>query len=259
MINVTISNYSEVICFWLIFTRWLTVIFQLPIFDHTSIPGVVKVLFCMVVSYAFYPMLKPEIMKDIAYVGIDNFWALTIFYAGLGLIIGFIVKSLMSCFTAAGSIITQQIGFGAISYFDPQSASRVGPFEIMIQWTLLVIIVSSGALLPMFKGIFVSFSSIHFYDMGMLSKSTVFYTQLFKSLILSSLLLASPIIFTNMLITSVLGIVARTVPQMNVIMVSFVVNIGVGMMVFAASSTEFFNMAFKIYTDNLGLWFQFVS
>jgi flagellar biosynthetic protein FliR len=259
LINVTLTDYSSLLCFWLVFTRWLTVIFQLPIFDSPSIPGIVKVLFSLIISYAFFPMLKPEIMKDIAYVGIDNFWVLTAFYAAVGLLMGYMVKTLMNVFTASGSIITQQIGFGAISYFDPQSAARVGPFEIMIQWTMIVIIVSSGALLPMFKGVFSSFFSIHFYDLGNLAQSTVFFIALFKSIILSSLLLASPIVFTNMLITSVLGIVARTVPQMNVIMVSFVVNIGVGLLVFAASSTEFFNTAFKIYTENLGKWFQFIS
>lgn len=259
MINVTITDFTAIICFWLIFTRWITVVFQLPIFDSTSIPGIIKVLFCLILSFAFYPALSVEVMKDINYIGVQNFWALTIFYTIFGLIIGYIIKALMSLFTAAGSIITQQIGFGAVSYFDPMSASRVGPFELMIQWTMLVIIISSGALLPMFKGIFLSFSAIHFYDMGLLAKSPEFFIGLFKKLFLSSLLLASPIIFTNMLITSVLGIVARTVPQMNVIMVSFVVNIGVGMMVFAASSTEFFNTAFKVYTENLSLWFNFIS
>ena len=259
MLNVTITDYTSIVCFWLIFTRWLVVVFQLPIFDHTSIPGVVKALFCLVVTFAFYPMLKPEVMKDIAYVGIDNFWILTIFYAGIGLLIGFLVKTLMNIFTSSGSIITQQIGFGAISYFDPQSAARVGPFEIMIQWTMIVIIITSGALLPMFKGIISSFSAIHFYDLGKIAQSTTFFVELFKNIFLSSLLLASPMIFTNMLITSVLGIVARTVPQMNVIMVSFVVNIGVGLLVFSASSTEYFSTAFKIYTNHLGQWFQFVS
>lgn len=234
-------------------------IFQLPIFDGPNIPSLVKVLFSLVISFAFYPQLKPEIMKDIQYVGENNFWALTAFYAGFGLLIGYIVKSLMNIFTASGSIITQQIGFGAVSYFDPQSAARVGPFEIMIQWTMIVIIVSSGALLPMFKGIFSSFFAFHFYDFGKLSNSSVFFVTIFKDIFIASLLLASPIIFTNMLITSVLGIVARTVPQMNVIMVSFVVNIGIGLLVFAASSTEFFNTAFKIYTENLGKWFQFIS
>lgn len=258
MVNIAVSDIQALTCFWLVFTRWTLVLIQLPIFDNVGIPNVIKILFSLVLSYAFFPLVKGEIYKDIAFVGADNFWYLTIFYAIVSLLIGFLVKSLMELFTASGSIITQQIGFGAVAYFDPQSASRVGPFEKIIQWTMIVIIVSSGALLPMFKGIFNSFFSIHLYEMGKLASSPEFYITAFKGLFLSSLLLASPLIFTNLLIMSVLGIVARTVPQMNVIMVSFVVNIGLGLLVFAASSNEFFRVAFKIYTEKLGHWFQFL-
>jgi len=258
VVNIAVSDIQALTCFWLVFTRWTLVLIQLPIFDNVGIPNVIKILFSLVLSYAFFPLVKGEIYKDIAFVGPDNFWYLTIFYAIVSLLIGFLVKSLMELFTASGSIITQQIGFGAVAYFDPQSASRVGPFERIIQWTMIVIIVSSGALLPMFKGIFNSFFSIHLYEMGKMAKSPEFFFTVFKGLFLSSLLLASPLIFTNLLIMSVLGIVARTVPQMNVIMVSFVVNIGLGLLVFAASSNEFFRVAFKLYTEKLGHWFQFL-
>ncbi|MCP4912323.1 MAG: flagellar biosynthetic protein FliR [Oligoflexia bacterium] len=258
MINVTIQDYQSIVIFWLVFTRWLVILMQLPIFDNTSIPVVVKTLFSLVVSFAFFPHVKGEIIKDIAYMGLDNFWSLTIFYAASGLLIGYLVKCLMNLFIAAGAVITQQIGFGAVSYFDPQSAQQVGPFEKMIQWTLLIAILSSGALIPMFKGVFNSFWSIHIYDLGNFAKSPEYFVGVFKGIFLSALLLASPMIFINLLITSVLGVIARMVPQMNVIMVSFVVNIGMGLLVFAASSDEFFRVAFKIYTEKLGEWFQFI-
>lgn len=259
MISVAISDIQALTCFWLVFTRWLFIVIQLPVFDDTGIPNMVKVLFSLILSYAFFPLVKGQVYQDMAYIGVDNFWVLTIFYAAVSLLIGFLVKCLMDLFTASGSIITQQIGFGAVAYFDPQSASRVGPFERILKWTLLVIIISSGALLPMFKGIFASFFSIHAYDLGKMATSPEYFLRVFKGIFLSALLLASPLIFTNMFIMVVLGIIARTVPQMNVIMVSFVVNIGLGLLVFAASSSEFFRVAFQIYTDKLGEWFQFVT
>ncbi|MCF8058698.1 MAG: flagellar biosynthetic protein FliR [Bacteriovoracaceae bacterium] len=258
MVNISINDIHALTCFWLVFTRWMLVIIQLPIFDNVSIPNIIKILFSLVLSYAFFPLVKGEVYKDMAYMGADSFWTLTIFYAVVSLLIGFLVKCLMDLFTASGSIITQQVGFGAVAYFDPQSASRVGPFERIIQWTMVVVIISSGALLPMFKGIFNSFFSIHVYDLGKMATSPEYFTTVFKGLFLSALLLASPLIFTNMLIMTVLGIVARTVPQMNVIMVSFVVNIGLGLLVFAASSSEFFKVAFQLYTEKLGNWFQFL-
>ncbi len=258
MINVNLTDYAQVICFWLVFIRWGAIIFQLPLFDNVSVPIVVKTLFTLIVAYAFYPSVKNEVGKDISYLGIDNFWALTIFYLVIGLLIGYMVKALLDLFTSSGSIINQQIGFGAVHYFDPSSSSQIGPFERLVQWTMVIIIISSGALIPMFKGIYTSFFSIHVYDIGKMAKSPIFFIETFKGIFLAALMLASPLIFTNMLITTILGIIARTVPQMNIIMVSFVVNIGLGLLVFAASSNEFFQVAFRIYTDKLGRWFQFI-
>jgi len=56
-----------------------------------------------------------------------------------------------------------------------------------------------------------------------------------------------------------MGIVSRAVPQMNVIAVSFAVNIGLGLLVFVTGSDEFFQTCFRIYTEKLGAWFQFIS
>jgi len=258
MINIEINNIIQLTAFWLIFTRWLVILFQLPVFDNTSVPMSAKVLTSLIISYAFFPYLEKEMIKDIIYMGENAFWTLTIFNTVVGLAIGYMVKAIMTIFVASGAIITQQVGFAALSYFDPSSSQQIGPFENLIKWTLVIIVISSGALLPMFKGIFQSFSSIHVYHIGKIAHSSVFFLGLFKGIFIAAIMLASPIIFTNMFLMAVLGIIARTVPQMNVLMVSFVVNIGMGLLVFAATSDEFFNVAFKMYTEKLGQWFNFV-
>ncbi len=258
MIGINIVNYNELLVFWLIFSRIITIMIQLPIFDNVTVPNIVKILFSIIVSYAFFPYIKNDVMKDVIYFGANSFWLLTIYFTLIGLVIGFLVKSILTIFTSAGSIITQQVGFGAVRYFDPSTSQQVGPFEKIISWTVLIMIISSGALIPMMKGVFTSFSTISPGSMANGTNLAHFFLHLFKSIFLSALLLSSPMIFMNMLIMTVLGIVARTVPQMNIIMVSFVVNIGLGLMVFASSSQEFFHTAFRIYVEKLGEWFQFI-
>ena len=246
------------IAFWLGFTRWITVLFQLPIFDNTSVPSMVKVLGSLVITYAFFPYVSAPILKDIAMVGIENFWYLTIYYALTGLFIGFLVKSIMNLFVAAGAVITQQIGFASVSYFDPTFETRVGPIERIIQWTIVIMIISTGALLPMFKGVLNSFFSISLLSMDKFSSIHVFYHSFFKGAFEAALLLSTPILFSNLLLNMVMGIVARTIPQMNIIMVSFVVSIGIGLLIFFAISEEFFHVAYQMYVERLGDWFQFV-
>ena len=259
MLNIQITDMTMITAFWLAFSRWLAIVFQLPLFENVSIPVVVKVLTTLLLTFAFFPLIQDQIILDINHVGADSFWYLTIFNTLVGLVIGFFVKSLMSIFISTGAIITQQIGFNALSYFDPQAGSPVGPFEKLIEWTVLMMIITSGALLPMFKGVISSFSTIHIYNIGKLAHSIDFFMILFKSIFISSIMLATPMIFINLIINAVMGIISRAVPQMNVIAVSFAVNIGLGLLVFVVGSDEFFATCFRIYTDRLGDWFQFLS
>lgn len=258
MIDISIVDYPVLIAFWLCFTRWMAILMQLPIFDNTSIPVIVKILSSLLITYAFFPVVEASMVKEVLAIGIDHFWYLTIFNTIVGLLIGFLVKTIMTLFIAAGSIMTQQMGFTSVSYFDPTFESQVGPFEKIIQWTILIMIISTGALIPMFKGVLNSFFSISAQNIGHFASIHIFYHDFFKGVFQAAFLLATPILFTNLLLNMVMGIVARTIPQMNILMVSFVVNIGIGLIVFYAISDEFFNVAYKMYVERLGTWFQFV-
>lgn len=258
MISISIVDYPVMIAFWLTFSRLVAIMFQLPLFDNTGVPFMVKVLTSLIMSYAFFPIVESAMVKEVLSVGVENFWSLTIFHTVVGLLIGYLVKSIMSLFVAAGSIMTQQIGFSSVSYFDPTYVARIGPFEKIIQWTILIMILTTGALLPMFKGILNSYLSISMVNIGQFSKIHIFYHNFFKGIFQAAFLLSTPILFTNLVLNMVMGIVARTIPQMNILMVSFVVNIGIGLIVFYAISEEFFQVAYKMYVEELGHWFQFI-
>lgn len=259
MLNIQITDLSILVAFWLAFSRWAAVLFQLPLFDNISIPVIVKVLSAIVISYAFFPLVENDLLSDIKNVGVENFWYLTILNTFVGLVIGFFVKIIMSLFVSAGGLITQQIGFNALHYFDPNAGGQVGPFEKLIEWTLLMIILTSGALIPMFRGVVMSFSAIHVYHLGKFAHSSEYFMTVFKSFFLTSLMLATPMIFINLVINAIMGILSRAVPQLNVISVSFAVNIGLGLLVFLLGSDEFFQTAFRMYSDELGKWFMFIA
>ena len=145
MINIQILDYNILLAFWFAFTRFVAITFQFPVFDNLAIPSVVKILTCLLMTYAFFPMISGGILKDIAYIGENSFWILTIFNAFVGITLGLLVKLIMNLFVGAGSLITQQIGFGMVRYFDPNQSTQVGPFEQLIGWTLLIMIITSGS------------------------------------------------------------------------------------------------------------------
>lgn len=256
--NISIADQSVLLAFWLGFSRWIAVLYQLPLFDNVAVPNLVKVLASFVISYAFFPHLRGTLVAEVQLAGVENIWMLLMFHTCTGLIIGFLVKSIMSLFISTGSILTQQIGFSSVSYFDPTQGQQVGPFERLLEWALLILVLSSGALVPMFKGVFQSFFSVNFLNADKMLKSPEYFVLFFKSAFSASILLAGPLIFANLLMNLVMGIVARTVPQLNVLMVSFVVNIGLGLLLFLGIAEEFFQVSFDLYVEKLGEWYQFL-
>lgn len=258
---MTISLVDEIqlIAFWLCFTRWVTILFQIPLFDESGVPGIVKIVGSLVIAFAFFPFLKSSIITDIQYAGMENIWFLTMYQAVIGLVIGYFVKTIMTLYVSAGALMSQQMGFAAVQYFDPTMGQQVGPIEKIIRWTIVVLVLTSGALLPMFKGIFNSFESINLLNMTKLGSAPEYMTRLFIGIFESAVLLAGPLIFTNVLVTAIMGIIARMVPQMNILMVSFVVNIGMGLFVLITISNEFFHVAYQQYVTFLGDWFLYLK
>ena len=68
-----------------------------------------------------------------------------------------------------------------------------------------------------------------------------------------------PLIVTNIVVMTLLGIIARAVPQMNVLMVSFVLNISLGLFVFILSGEEFYIASINFYSKFIGDWLIFFS
>ena len=255
MIEVEITDYKQVVAFWLCFSRILAIIIQLPLFDQASVPKLVKVLTTLLLTFSLFPLVSKSIFSDIEFIGLENFWLMTIFYSLTGIVLGFLVRIIMSIFLGAGAIITQQVGFGAVRYFDPTLVQQTGPFEKLITWAMVILVISSGALIPMFKGILLSFKTFSFLNLNRGTNFSNYYFYFFKSAFQSILMLSSPLIFINILIVVILGIVTRLVPQMNVLLISFVVNIGLGLIVFYFLIDEFFYVGFKYYSKELGNWF----
>lgn len=257
--NLALTNDVAFLAFWLSFARWSAVLVQLPIFDNLSVPGLVKVLGSFLISFAFFPSLQGTLVAEINAVGRENIWVLMMFHTTAGLIIGFLVKSIMGLFVATGSILTQQVGFASVTYFDPTQGAQIGPFERIIEWTMIILVLTSGALTPMFKGVYDSFFTVNFSDPSKLVQTPEYFVLFFKSAFSAAVLLGGPLIFANLLMNLVFGIVARTVPQMNVLMVSFVVNIGLGLLLFLGIAEEFFQVSYDLYVEKLGDWYQFLS
>ncbi len=218
--------------FLLIFVRISTVIALIPIFGSQQVPPQIKVAISLILSVIIFPAVmsfKPQFPQAFS---IGLFFLLVCKEAMVGLIIGFITSFLFAAVQLAGQLIDTEIGFGFVEVADPftqESITVLGQFQIVIftilfllfngHYFLLLAIQKSFELLPLF--------SAHLPD----GKESFHVTALVGNIFVIALRFAAPIYVTLILTEMALGVVARTVPQINIFFVGMPLKIGIGLWV----------------------------
>ncbi|SES79311.1 flagellar biosynthetic protein FliR [Anaerobranca gottschalkii] len=196
-----------------------------PIFGGRNIPNQVKIALALICSLIITPLHSvgitiEQIDLSIILLGIKELV--------VGLVIGYIAMLTFTAIQFAGQFIDVQMGFGIVNVVDPQFGNPIpiiGNFKYIIA-ILLFLTVNGHHLLidALFKSIeLVPIGTITFGD-----NVIIYIFGLFVRLFLISLQVGLPIIGTLFIVDVGLGIVARTVPQMNVFVVGIPLKILVG-------------------------------
>lgn len=218
--------------FLLIFVRVTSFFLMMPLFSYRTIPATHKIgLSFMLAIIMFSAIDAPELKIDSVY------FMLVIKEAMVGLFIGFIAALMMSAIQIAGGFIDFQMGFAIANVIDPQTGAQsplMGQYLSII--ALLVLLTVNGHHLLM-DGIFYSYNFIPI-DQLMIpfgnENVAEFVILSFNKMFLIAFQMSLPIVGTLFLVDIALGIVARTVPQLNIFVVGLPIKIGVSFLVLIA-------------------------
>jgi flagellar biosynthetic protein FliR len=220
--------YQGLNIYLLIFARIAGFVLTAIPFSATYIPNQVKVWLAVMVAFlVFMVNLKAPLQIP------DTIGGYVLQLLGetlIGCILGFMTQIVFAAFQLAGQLLDMQIGFGMVNVLDPQSGVQVPLFGNFLylfallcffvvngHHVLLTCIVQSYKILPVggethFSGNFYN------YIFGMAGDM---FAIAFK--------LALPVLGSLLVAQLALGIIARTVPQMNIFMISMPMNIGLGL------------------------------
>ncbi|WP_047151657.1 flagellar biosynthetic protein FliR [Aneurinibacillus tyrosinisolvens] len=216
--------------FLLVFLRLTAFFVSAPIFSTRSIPTTYKIGLSFFLALIAFPMVKAG-----APIPVDwHYVYLAIKEVLVGLILGFIGTLLLSAIQIAGSFIDMMLGLAIASVFDPMTGTQsplMGNFKYML--TILFILSVNGHHL-LIEGVLSSYHVVPLdrwisgFGNGSLS---AFLMQKFSYMFMSGLLLAAPMISSMFVIDVALGIVAKTVPQMNIFVVGMPAKIIAGFLI----------------------------
>ncbi len=220
--------------FWscvLIFARVAALFTTAPIFGNRAIPKQVKVGLAALITLALLPLVGPKV--GAAPVDLVSMAGQVAAETAVGLCLGFMVQLLLSAFQMAGYYIDTQMGFGIINILNPfteQQTSAMGQFMYQLGMTLFLVGGGHLFLISTVAGSYLTVApgGAHFNG-DMSGAFTGFLGQLF----IVAIKIAAPAAAVLLVVDVAFGIIARTVPQMNVFIVGMPVKIIVGVLTLA--------------------------
>jgi flagellar biosynthetic protein FliR len=204
---------------------------------RNQIPVRVKIMLALVLSFFISPL--------VGYLPVPHSQSLLeilILFSTeviIGLIIAFSAHLIFSAFQVAGSIIDVQMGFGLANVLDPKDGPNNSiASKLYIMLAILLYFSLSTHHLTVFA-IIESFQVINPQTFMISDAVMSSLLDLFASIFISAIKISGPIIAVLFCVTLGMGLIGRAIPQMNIFIVSFPLQIGVGLIMAALTLTIF--------------------
>ena len=238
--------------FLLIFVRISGIFIVAPIFGSRNVTGRIKASLALIITYIIFPLVF-----NTNTVIPDQLLPYLFVVAGeliIGLILGFVSSLIFSAIQMAGQLLDMQIGFGIINIIDPlsgQQAPLVGNFKYILALITFLAINGHHVIL---SALFASFKLIPISGVVVNVAITSFMVDMVSGMIVLALKISLPILVALLLSDMSLGILARTMPQMNIFVVGVPGKILIGIFVLSVALPfyiYFLEMAFDGMYKNM--------
>lgn len=205
----------------LVFLRLLGLFLLVPAFSHETIPMTVKMGLALALSLAIYPIVRGFLPPlDLSLGGII---AAALRETFVGLIMGFAAYVTFEAINLAAQFTGYQMGFGAAGLMDPQTHASVSILVHLNQWLVLMVFFVANMHHHVLQLFVMSFELTHGLHHEILANTTVLASiVLFTGkLFVLAVQMAAPLTVLVLIVNAALGVLARLLPQMNVLLFSF--------------------------------------
>lgn len=231
-----------------------------PVFGSSVVPARVKIFMSFIVGAAVYPFLSSHIDAG-AGLKLDV-WTLApllAMEAVVGVIIGYVANLPLLAVQSGGLIMSQQMGLGFGQVINPaidEEADIIGQFLLLMtmagflivgghEWMLL-------AVLNSFERLPAGQAAIGVDALGLVSGVLLSSLEL-------ALRVAAPLLALVFLETVAMGLVAKSVPQLNILSLGFPIRILAGIGVLALGLWAIHDVAMEGMNEAFSAMFQWIE
>lgn len=213
-----------------VFLRLIAFFSCITIIFPSGTPNVFKVTFTLFMSVIITSTINVNVEVKNVYelVNIGVMETIT------GLVLGYITSICINSLKIAGSLIDQQLGLSMINIYDPTSHESNTLIENIVYWIGIMVFFSINGHHELIKGISQSFKLI---EVGsyILKDNYTYVVNIFIQCFIIGFKIAVPIILALIITDFIMGLISRSVPQLNVMVIGMPLKVIVGIMFFVIS------------------------
>lgn len=216
--------------FLLVLVRVACFISIAPIFGHNSLNTRMKISVAFFVSLILYQVVDTSLP---VYSDVLGYTTLVVEEAFVGLLLGFVAGLSMKALAIAGEFIDREIGFSMATTFDPNQGMVTITGDLYDKIVCLVIMISN----------------LHYYILSAAAQSfelvpvgrivinpDLIYTSLIQFIIQMFMIgfrIAMPVFLGATMLNVILGVLAKSSPQMNMFAIGMQLKVFVGLFLLA--------------------------
>jgi flagellar biosynthetic protein FliR len=224
--------------FALVLTRISAFFLVLPVFGWKAIPVQIKVAATVLLSL-FFCLVTP-LGVDPTQVSTLETVLLLANEAVYGLALGLIVVLLFSVVKLAGRIIERQMGLAMAQIMDPFTGERAQPLGSLLEMIFIILFLSANGhhlFLLIISKSYEAFPAGTIPRVGMLTGGVI---NAGSAMFIAGLRLAAPMLAAFLVLMVALALLARLVPEMNILFISMPMRVALGLFM-AATFLPFVN------------------
>ena len=239
---------GQLAAFLLVLTRTSGIFLVSPFFGSMNIPVQLRAGVATAMAFVTFPV----IVQKTVVTAPDNLW----FFAGtvlqelfIGFMIGFIAYVALAAINMAGKIMDMQVGFSVAQVMDPTSGQQsplIGSF--LYNLAIIYFLVVNGHHI-IISALVESFNRIPLDGLIWNDTLASFIGDLTAGVFLVGMKIAMPVTFAILITNVGMGILARTMPQMNIFVVGIPMHLMIGTFMLTMLLPFFFLFMDTVFND----------
>ena len=225
-----VQNHAAV--FLLLLTRITGIFIISPFFGSQNIPITMRVATAMTIAVVIFPVVDQQTIVE-APASVLSYGLSVLSELFIGWLIGLVSYVALISISMAGKIMDLQVGYAMVQVMDPTSGQQnalIGSF--LYNLAVIIFLVTDGHHF-LLSGLVESFQMIPITGLNLDTDIVDLMVDFTNGIFVSGMKVAIPVTFAILLTNVGLGILARTMPQLNIFVVGVPMHLVIGTFVLA--------------------------